>query len=178
MSYTQEWKNRLKDKITKSEVVYYAGQLHNDEHGICCLCNIMFNEKDKRLKYNTAWVLSHLSKEDKDIFLQPFYDKITDMAISPDLNIRRGLILSIIADMEIKEYFRTDLFDFCLDKIADKKECDSSRSVMIKIAGKICKSFPDLKNELIPLLELMSEEMKPGISAASRNMLSSLRKKQ
>lgn len=47
---------------------------------------------------------------------------------------------------------------------------------MIKFTAKICSHFPDLANELILNLELLSNEMKPSISCASKNALNYLNK--
>ena len=120
--------------------------------------------------------MERVSKHDKEIYLMPFYDKIVDMAISPCLKIRRGLILSILADLPINSNFRTDLLNFCLSNMSNSKESDSSRSVMIKLAARMCKPFPELKSELAACLEYLSEEVKPSISAASKNALKDLRK--
>lgn len=173
----QDLNNKLKGRLSKTEVLYYAADLHNDEDGISRLCDIMLNEEGRHSVCNAAWILSHLSKEDKKLYLTPFYNDIVDKAMLPELNIRRGLLLSIITDMPITEDFRTDLFDFCLNGMCDRKESDSSRSVMIKLAAKVCKHFPELKNELIAYLEYLSEETKPSIASATRNALKELKKK-
>lgn len=165
----------LNHRLSKSEVVNYAKELHNDEYGISCLCNTMLTSGEERISYNAAWILFHLSKEDKEIYLATFYDRIADMAMSSDLNIRRGLILSIIVDMPIGDNFRTDLMDFCLARMLDRRECDSTRSVMIKLAAKMCRPFPELKNELTANLEFLSEEPKRSISTASKNALKYLK---
>lgn len=167
---------KIDKRLSKSEVVHYAQYLHNDQHAIFSLCDIMFSTEDNRIAYNAAWILFHLYKEDKEIYLTPLYDRIADMAIMPELEIRRGLILSILADMPIGENYRTDLLDFCLTKMLDRNESDSTRSVMIKLAAKMCKPFPELINELVANLEFLSEETKPSISAASRKALKTLNK--
>lgn len=168
--------NRLNERISKAEVLFFVKELRHNEEGIAQFCNVLLNSEQERVAYNAAWILSHLSKEDKEIYLMPFYDKIVDMAISPNLKIRRGLILSILADMPMTVNFRTDLLDFCLNNMSNSKESDSSRSVMIKLAAKMCKPFPELKSELAACLEYLSEKVKPSISAASKNALKDLRK--
>ena len=168
--------NRLNERISKAEVLFFVKELHHNEEGIAQFCNVLLKSEQEQAAYNAAWILSHLSKEDKEIYLMPFYDKIVDMAISPCLKIRRGLILSILADLPINTNFRTDLLNFCLNNMSNSKESDSSRSVMIKLAAKMCKPFPELKNELTACLEYLSEEVKPSISAASKNALKDLRK--
>lgn len=166
-----EWKNYLKDRISKADVIYYAQALHNDEHGISSLYNALLTSGDERVSYNAAWILSHLSKADKEIYLTPFYDSLVNLSMSPELSIRRGLILSILVDMPVGDSPRTDLLDYCLNGMLDKKESDSTRSVMIKLSAKMCKPYPELKNELMANLEFLLQDMKPSISSASRNAM-------
>lgn len=171
------WKNKLQDRLSKAEVTSIARELHHDEAHISSLCEILCTSEDERSAYNAAWILFYLSKEDKEIYLLPFYDRIADLAMSPTLRIRRGLILSLLVTMPETDRFRTDLFDFCLNEMIDRKESDSSRSVMIKLAAKMCRPFPELRNELTTCLELLSGEMKPSLSAACRNALKKITKR-
>lgn len=166
-----EWEKLLKDRLSKIEVSYYAKRLHNDEHGIFCLYNTLVTNYEEKVTFNAAWILFHLLKSDKEMYLMPYYDKIANLAMLPELTIRRGLILSILADMPVANNLRTDLLDFCIKGMFDRKESDSTRSIMIKFAAKMCRPYPELKNELIESLQFLSQEMKPSISTASRNAL-------
>ena len=168
MSEQSEWENCLSERLSRAGVVEYARALHNDEQGISRLCRILLTTGDTRRAGNAAWILSHLSGEDKRIYLLPFYDELVDMAMRPDLKIRRALLFSLLADLPVTEDFRADLLDYCLCGMTDGKEADSSRSVMIKLVAGVCRVFPELKNELAASLELLSEEMKPSIAAACR----------
>lgn len=170
-----EWVRLLNRRLSKAEVGDYAHRLHHDEQGIASLLHVLLSSKDKRIAGNAAWILSNLSKADKEIYLSTSYDEIADFVMTPNLNIRRGLVLSILFDMPVKTHLRIDLFDFCLSGMMDKKESDSTRSMMIKFTAKICSHFPDLANELILNLELLSNEMKPSISCARKNALNYLK---
>lgn len=171
-----EWVRLLNRRLSKAEVGDYARRLHHDEQGIASLLHALHSSKDKRIAGNAAWILSNLGKTDKEIYLSTSYDEIADFVMTPNLKIRRGLVLSILFDMPVKTHLRIDLFDFCLSRMMDKKESDSTRSMMIKFTAKICSHFPDLANELILNLELLSNEMKPSISCASKNALNYLNK--
>lgn len=170
-----DWKNNLKCRISKTDVIYYAQALHNDEHGISSLYNALLTSGDERVSYNAAWILSHLSKADKEMYLTAYYDSLVNLSMSPELSIRRGLILSILVDMSVGDSPRTDLLDYCLNGMLDKKESDSTRSVMIKLSARMCKPYPELKNELMANLEFLSQDMKPSISSASRNAMKYLK---
>lgn len=169
------WKKKLEQRMSKQQITDLAMTLHHDECGISDVCRVMLYSGQPRSVYNAAWILHHLAVEDKDIYLRPYYDRIVDMAVAPELSIRRGLVLSILAEMPTDENARMDLFDFCMIHMTDIKENDSSRSMMIKLAAEMCKSWPELSNELLACLDLLQYESKPSISAARRKALKRLK---
>ena len=97
------------------------------------------------------------------------------MATSAELCFRRGLILTILTDMPMDEP-DGKLLDFCLTHLADPKESDGSRSVMIKLAARMCKPYPELCKELTLCLDMMPQDSSPSIAAAKRNALKMIRK--
>lgn len=170
----------LQDRLSKWQVMTLSRELHHDEAGISEVCDLMLYAEDAQSAYNAAWILYYLPAEDKRLYVSPFYDKIADWAMKPCLHIRRGLVLSILIDLSTKQNFRTGLFDFCLAHAVDKKESDSSRSMMIKLAAKMCRFVPELVNELAICLDMLEYEMTPSIAAARRNamkVVESLKKK-
>ena len=77
-------------RLSKSQIMAIAGNLHHDECGIEAMFTLMKQADNPRVAYNAAWVLSHLSTEDKRIYLFPYYGELVDMAISAGISIRRG----------------------------------------------------------------------------------------
>ena len=152
-----------------------TSNLHYDECGIETMFTAMKQADNPRVAYNAAWVLSHLSKEDKRIYLLPHYEELIDMATSAELYFRRGLILAILADLPTNEP-NGKLLDFCLTRMDDTKESDGSRSAMIKLAARMCKPYPDLCKELTLCLDMMPQDSSPSIAAAKRNALKMIRK--
>ena len=152
-----------------------TGNLHYDECGIETMFTAMKQADNPRVAYNAAWVLSHLSKEDKRIYLLPHYEELIDMATSAELYFRRGLILAILADLPTNEP-NGKLLDFCLTRMDDTKESDGSRSAMIKLAARMCKPYHDLCKELTLCLDMMPQDSSPSIAAAKRNALKMIRK--
>ena len=157
-------------RLSKAQVMTIAGNLHHDECGIEAVFTAMKQADNPRVAYNAAWVLSHLSKEDKRIYLLPHYGELVDMATSAELCFRRGLILAILADLPTNEP-NGKLLDFCLTHLTDSKESDSTCSVMIKLAARMCKPYPELCKELTLCLDMMPQDSSPSIAAAKRNAL-------
>lgn len=162
-------------RLSKAQIMAIAGNLHHDECDIEAMFTLMKQADNPRVAYNAAWVLSHLSQEDKRIYLLPHYGELVDMATSSGLCFRRGLILAILADLPTNEP-NGKLLDFCLIHLADSKESDGSRSVMIKLAARMCKPYPELCKELMLCLDMMPQDSSPSIAAAKRNALKLIQK--
>lgn len=156
----------LHDKLSKWQVMALSRELHHDETGIRKVCQLMLSAEDSRTASNAAWILYYLLAEDKRLYVFPFYDEIVDRAMASNLKIRRGLVLSLLLDLVTDRNFRTDLFDFCLAHITDKRETDSSRSMMINLAARMCQLVPELANELKVCLDMLEYEMKLRMIAA------------
>ena len=160
----------LDNRLSKAQVMALAGNLRHDECGIEAMFTQMKQTNNAQVANNVAWVLSHLSKEDKEIYLLPHYVELVDMATSTKLHIRRGLVLSIFADLPINE-LNGKLLNYCLMHLADHKESNSSRSMMIKLAARMCKPYPELCQELMLCLDMIPQDISPSIAAAKRNAL-------
>ena len=171
-------------RLSKALVTAIANDLHHDECGIGAMFTAMKQADNPRVAYNAAWVLSHLSKVDKRIYLLPhYYEELVDVATSAGLCFRRGLILTILADLPTNEP-NGKLLDFCLMHLTDPKESDGSRSVMIKLAARMCEPYPELCKELALCLDVMPQDSSdvmpqdssPSIAAAKRNALKLIQK--
>lgn len=171
-----EWRQRLRGTLSGYRVRAYADELHHDEQGIAEVCEIMFDTGDRRVSRNAAWVLAHLSPEDKNIYLISRYDELADFAISPVKHENRGLLFAILIDFSCCPGFRTDLLDFCLNHIADAKMSNSCRSYMIKLATRMCVPYSELANELVLCLEMLPPGLPASIDSARRSALRELKK--
>ena len=163
--------HQLESRLSLGQVQAIARDLHHDEGGIAEMFACMKQTDDARVAYNAAWVLSHLSKEDKLLYLAPRYGELVRLATSEMLCFRRALVLSILADLPTGDEPNVELLDYCLAHMTDMKESDSSRSAMIKLAARMCKPYPELCRELRESLEMMPAGMPQSIVAAKRKAL-------
>lgn len=157
-------RKRLTGRLSCSEVKAIAAGMHGNGEDIDGLFRLM-QDADSRVAYNAAWIMTHLRKEDKEMFLPRYRDALTYLAVG-EMKIRRGLILSLLLDIPEPEEPRTDLIVFCMDHIADGNEHDSSRSLMIKLAFKLCRPYPELLHGLRQILELLPPGLPPSIANA------------
>lgn len=164
----------LENRISQSEIKLLARQLHHDACGIRLLCDRLLMGSDALSCGNAARILSALSSEDKLLYLSSRYDELVCRTLSPDVPVRLGLLLSLLKDLSTVENFRTDLLDFCLQHLSDRKYTAGTRSYMIHLAARLCCFHPQLAQEVILCLEFLKEDPAPSIAAATRKALKKL----
>ena len=130
------WEKKLEQRMSKQQITDLAMTLHHDECGISDVCRVMLYSGQARTAYNAAWILHHLAVEDKDIYLRPFYDRIVDMAVTPGLCFRRGMVLSLLGEMPTDGNATMVLFDFFMVHISDIKGNVNHLSVTVKMSAK------------------------------------------
>ena len=161
--------------MCKAEVLIWVQDLHHDEAGISELCDLLLQADHARVCTNVAWIFSHLRQEDKTLYLSSRYEELVRLALSPEIPVRLGLVLSLLQDLSTKENFRSDLLDFCLCHLSDRKYTAGDRSYMIHLAARLCGFYPELKQELELSLEYLFEDPAPSIVAARQHALRKLR---
>lgn len=164
----------LENRIRQTEIKALARQLQHDACGIGSLCDRLLVGNDALSCSNAARILSALSQEEKLLYLLPRYDELVCRTLSPDVPVRLGLLLSLLKDLSTAENFRTDLLDFCLQHLSDRKYTAGTRSYMIHLAARLCCFHPQLAQELILCLEFLKEDPAPSIAAATRKALKKL----
>lgn len=145
----------------------------NNGEAITTLCRLVLDETTEAPKaMYAAWVLTHLSPADKQEFVLPFCDAFTDKILSGTLPFRPGLLLSLLYDLAPETTMqRADLLDFCLHGITDGAQHDSCRSLMIKLAARMARPFPELLAELHETLLLLPPGLPPSIECAKRKVM-------
>ena len=138
----------------------------NNGEAITMLCRLVLDETtEARRAMYAAWVLTHLSPADKQEFVLPFCDAFTDKILS-------GTLLSLLYDFAPETTMqRADLLDFCLHGITDGAQHDSCRSLMIKLAARMARPFPELLAELHETLLLLPPGLPPSIECAKRKVM-------
>lgn len=145
----------------------------HDGEAITMLCRLVLDDAaEARKAMYAAWVLTHLSPADKQEFVLPFCDAFTDKILSGTLTFRPGLLLSLLYDLAPETTMqRADLLDFCLHGITDGAQHDSCRSLMIKLAARMARPYPELQAELQETLQLLPPGLPPSIECAKRKVM-------
>ncbi len=120
----------------------------------------MFSADGKEAS-NAAWVLTHLPKTDND-YIDIHRDELVALAIgTPEVPIRR-LSLALLERLAWgADEVRTDLLDFCLQRMIQNDEPYGVRALCVKLAYYQCRHYPELIGELNQNL-LMMEHTQMG----------------
>lgn len=162
-------------RLSKVQVMAKAHDLHHDECGVKNMFAMMSQACNRRIAYNAAWILTYLSKEDKKRYLLPRYAELVRIATSETFCFHRRLVLSILAALPICDEPNSDLLDYCLTHLTSLKENSGTRSVMIKLAVKLCAPYPELCRELILCLGILPQDTPRSIAAAKKKALKTLK---
>lgn len=68
------------------------------------------------------------------------------------------------------------VFYFCLERMLSVKELPGVQSLCIKIAYELCRTIPELTQELKTTLEMMEGELCPAIMSVRKNILKAIPK--
>ncbi len=87
--------------------------------------------------------------------LESYIDKIISNLMTNDLHVAvKRNSLRILQFITIPEESTSILFDKCLEFLVTKKEPIAVKVFSMTILANICKVYPELKSELIPVIEL------------------------
>ena len=131
--------------------------------------------RDERIGYHAAWILTHFSPKDNKWLFQKQNELIDNLLASQHAG-RRRLILTLLYKQPLGEPLRVDFLDFCLERIMSSEELSGVKSLCIKIAYELCRPIPELEQELKAMLEMMQGELPPAIVCVRRNVTKAMQK--
>ncbi|MCB0801535.1 MAG: hypothetical protein KDB74_00430 [Flavobacteriales bacterium] len=136
-----------------------------------------FFTNEYRVNQRSAMVLSACFDR-RPHLIHKHLDRLINQLNEPQLHValKRNTI-RILQFLPIPESLESGLFDNCLKFILDPKEAIAVKAFSMKVCVNICKRYPELKHELIPIIEdQMERSDKMGIQARGKAMLKELAK--
>lgn len=167
-----EMREQLEKPIGKATVKTIVRNVNQE--GLADLYRLLFDD-EKRVSDNAAWVLTHISRNDRK-FLEAHRDELIDKSLHTSSVTKQRLILRLLVDIPFPESaLRTDFLDYCLQGIPDINIPYGVRSLCMKLAFMQCRHYPELLGELRSILELMEpQSLSSGLVCARRNVLASI----
>ncbi|MCF8253873.1 MAG: hypothetical protein K9I36_04970 [Bacteroidia bacterium] len=158
-------------KFIAKSIVDYIGE---DEDKLNELLDV-FAEGDTRLTQRAAWPLGLLADSNPDLlkgkitFLCGLLDKPLHAAVKRN-------VLRTFQVLDIPEDNMGILADKCFTYLHDIKEPIAVKAFAMTVLANMCKKEPDLKNELIPMIEDLIPFGSSGIVNRSKKLLKELSK--
>lgn len=167
-------KERLSQRISMDDIQEIIYLMQDNGLKKQELFSLLFDPNDK-IAFQAAWVMSHFSlKENEWLFSKQ--DELIDEVLICQHTGKRRLILTLLYRQPLVNFLRVDFLDFCLERMITKKEPSGVQSLCMKIAYELCRSSPELMQELKTALEMIEEEVPPAIYVARKNILKAMQK--
>jgi len=135
-----------------------------------------FFSEHYRVSQRAAMVVSDFFDRNPEL-MEPYKQKIIFQLQNKDLEIavKRNSV-RILQFQQIPEELSATLFDSCLGFLMDAKEAIAVKAFSMTVLYNICKSFPELKSELVPIIEQeLNQNESKGIQSRGRKVLKQLR---
>lgn len=132
-------------------------------------------DKDDIIGYHASWVLSHFSPQDNR-WLYNKQDELIDEVLVCKHGGKRRVILHLLYKQPLANPPRVDFLDFCLERMISVRELPGVQSLCMKIAYQLCRSIPELTQELKSTLEILEGDLCPAIRTVKKNILKAMQK--
>lgn len=146
-----------------------------DEKDLEYLFSFALHEDDS-VRYQTLWVLTHL-KNDQKKWLQQKQEILIDSALKEKHDGSTRLWLTLLEQQDLRGCESVSLLNFCLESIVSPNLAVAIRSVAIKIAFELSKSYTELLDELKTTLHLLeNEDLAPSVKHSYKKILREIEK--
>lgn len=134
-------------------------------------------EKDHLLSSRAMWVLAHCSDLDYES-TKPYHVKLVNNL--KQKNLHNGVIrntLRLFQKHDVPKKTESFVLDKCFEYIKNSAEAIAVRAFAITVVFNIAKPYPELLNELLIVLNHLSEtEDGPGIRSRVKNTIKAIHK--
>jgi hypothetical protein len=136
-------------KAQCNRIVKYVG---NDPGKFADLVNV-FLKGPYRVTQRIAWPLSYCVEENTAL-IHPHLTKILKFAqrADADVSVKRN-VARLLQFIDIPQKYQGTVADMCFKFFSDTKETIAVRVFSMTVLVNLAKKIPELKNELIPLIE-------------------------
>jgi hypothetical protein len=171
--------------MTKEELIGFLENWENmtllfrDREQACIhfpmLMEITLSGND-RIHWRASWAADKINEMIPGI-AAPWIETLTNLLPGLTHNGKKRQFLKFISLYPIPPDSAGFLFDYCLDKMASEAEDIAVRAYAMQILYNISQMEPDMKSELLQILEQEAEhKSSAGLEAKSKNLIFRLRK--
>ena len=168
------FKTKLSQRIGIDGVNEILNLTHNSDTRKQELYNLVIAE-DEAIGYHAAWIFTHFSSQDNE-WLYSKQDQLINEVLVCKHGGKRRVMLNLLYRQPFPNPPRVDFLDFCLERMMSGEELPAVKSLCMKIAYELCRSIPELIQELKTMLAMMEGDLVPSIQAVRKNILKAMQK--
>ena len=123
-----------------------------------------------------SWILTHVVKSDKKLLI-PFQNVLIDFILTENKNqsVLRNCT-NIIQGLDLSEYKESELIERYIDFIKNSNNKVALQVYSMQNLSRFVKKYPELKLELIAILEIYYIERSAAYKAGVRNFVKAVKK--
>lgn len=139
------------------------------------MVQLIFDQEEYPYAEYSSWILVHFAKKHPEKVI-PFYEGLIDVLFkSKNQSVLRN-VTNIIQSLSITDYRESDLIDLLIGFIQDYENKVALQVYSMYALIQFTKRYPELKNEIIEIIEINAEGKSAAYRAAHRNYLKKTKK--
>jgi len=162
----KEWLLKEHSKRKTQLIIEYVG---NNPDRLKELLTI-FSEGDKRLSQRAAWPLSYIAELHPALVKPHLKFILRLLENSPHDAIKRN-VMRLLQYVKIPDSLSGKVADYCFTFLSSEAEPVAIRVFSMQVLANLCVPYPELKHELIPLIENMMPYGSAGIKSRGKKIL-------
>ena len=166
-------KTLLTQRLSQSEIKQLCALTHGarNNHLKEGLYQLTLDD-DRRVAVNALWAFTHFAADD-NVWLFAKHDQLIDRCLNEKDATKLRLMLNLLLSQPYtEEDIRTDFIDFCLARLTDTRAPYAIRAQCIKLAYEQMRHWPELLDELLQTLNMIScEPLSPGLRSAWKQVM-------
>lgn len=169
-------KARLKNRLSKEEVNEVAAEILSGAVGAAEIRPLL-SETDHSLLFNLYWILATVANRSSKALKGLETDMFRGMMQHADNESVVRSVLSVFKQVDIPESIEDELYHFCFRVTESADSPIAHRSFAMIICARICKKYPELAGELLPVVKQVQETygtVSPGVLSAARRVFKML----
>ena len=172
-------KERISERISLCQVRELCLWAQKDQDRMDELYRLSHDVSD-RIAVNALWILTHADMNDVSnmAWLETKREDLIYYIMRETVTSKLRLMLHLLMHLQVKPSdVRPDFIDFCIQKITDTSQPYAIRSSCIKLAYEQMHHYPELLQELVCILDILTQEaLSPGLDSARRQVLKKISK--
>ncbi len=172
-----DYRNLLKNNLSRKLIDNVAANIYDNIDDFQTVFDLIFDE-DKQIAWRAAWACEKIIQKFPEFIDLSKTEQITQLALTTKHNGLHRLSLSILCSLPVPNPINVDLLNSCFEWMTSEHQPIAVQALSLKLLVRFCKIEPDLKPELIAILEnFEADYYTPGMIASRRNALKYLNKK-